>query len=922
MRPIELTMSAFGSYKGTETIDFNKIGETGVFLISGETGAGKTTIFDAICFALFGEASGDARNSKMLRCAYAQPTDRTFVRLKFEYSGKEYEVERWLAYEKPSERRRRDADGNLVNSNKQEKAGALLNVDGRAPISEITNVDAEIAKILGIDYKQFTSIAMLPQGQFQKLLQASNDEKKMILRQVFKTERFNDIKERIGSDVGKLKEKVNEVNTSIRAKIGMVRGDEASERFRGFQALKEAYETPATQLDGILEAIRELLKEDRGIRDKASQDKGKLEDEEKRLDSLRKDIIDNEKRKKDKAEKEKDLSKLNEKLGPLEEDAAKNSERASQRDKIVGRKTALEEKLTKYAEVARKENELSKREDELKKAEKSLDANIETRAKLNEKIDADSEEEKSLDGCELNLADVERKGKDLKNLIDRFPEVEKKETEADYARRDWEKKCERFKELETVRDEANRAYTDASGFFLRSQAGILASGLEEGKPCPVCGSVHHPSKAVLAENAPSQADVDRLKEIFKKADNDYTKASVDCAGAKSKYEELDKQAKELRRKLEDDTSGRTKADLEKERGMLREKYALLKSQCDRLGKLKKSLPEDREKLKSLDETIRNDNSRTERSRLEAEKETLSENRKELEFETEARAREEIERLGKSAEKLQGEIDNASRNLQDCKNSITAANAAIAELSRGIREDLPTDVTEVEASIKSVIDDRKKAEELLNASETRISINDSVLRGIETEFSTHKTVMNEFSWKDNLFKTLGGQLNGKQKVDLEAFAQMDFFNRILYKASRRLGEMTNGQYDLVREEEPADKRSQTGLGISVLDHYSGTERSVRSLSGGETFLASLALALGLSDETQCSVGGVRIDTMFIDEGFGSLSPDVLRLALVTLQDLADKGTLIGLISHVESMKGMYRRIDVRKTDQGSTINLAE
>ena len=152
--------------------------------------------------------------------------------------------------------------------------------------------------------------------------------------------------------------------------------------------------------------------------------------------------------------------------------------------------------------------------------------------------------------------------------------------------------------------------------------------------------------------------------------------------------------------------------------------------------------------------------------------------------------------------------------------------------------------------------------------------------------------------------------------------MDFFNRILYKASRRLGEMTNGQYDLVREEEPADKRSQTGLGISVHDHYSGTERSVRSLSGGETFLASLALALGLSDETQCSVGGVRIDTMFIDEGFGSLSPDVLRLALVTLQDLADKGTLIGLISHVESMKGMYRRIDVRKTDPGSTINLAE
>lgn len=922
MRPIELTMSAFGSYKGTETIDFNKIGETGVFLISGETGAGKTTIFDAICYALFGEASGDARNSKMLRCVYAQPTDRTFVRLRFEYSGKVYEVERWLAYEKPSDRRRRDADGNLVNGNKQEKAGALLSVEGRTPISEIANVNAEIAKILGIDYKQFTSIAMLPQGQFQKLLQANNEDKKMILRQVFKTERFNDIKESVGEDVSGLSVKVNASEAGFLAQIKQVSGDESSERFREFQALREAYKTPATQLEGIIAAIKNLLEEDKCIQDKAARGKTDFEEEEKKLEKLRADIDDNEARKKDKAVKEAELSGLNGKLGSLQVDFAKNCERSALRDEIIGRKKALEDKLPKYAEAARKEQDLAEREKALQKTEAELKNNIKARDDLSKKIEEESKEEKILDGCELMLSDTGQQDKDIKKLIGRFSEVEKKEAEVDAAREEWKKEAGKSTNLGNAREKANQEYMDASDFFLRSQAGILASGLEEGRPCPVCGSIHHPARAVLAKDAPAQADVDRLKKAFEKADKEYSRSSIDCATAKTKYEELEGRAKELRGNLEIDAAGRTKADLEAESEKLIEQYSLLKVKCERLKQLKETLPKDRKELERLTGVIAQDNTRAERSGLEVEKTSLSEIKKELEFENEVMAREEIGRLEEESEKLKKDIDSAAKNLQSCLNDISAVGAAIAELSRNIREDLPADVADVEASLIPVRAEIKRLETILTDSRARITINGSILKGISAAFDQHKAVLEEYAWKKNLFETLGGKLNGKPKIDLEAFAQMDFFKRILYKASQRLNAMTNGQYDLVREEEPVDNRSQTGLGISVHDHYSGTERPVKSLSGGETFLASLALALGLSDETQSSVGGVRIDTMFIDEGFGSLSPDVLRLALSTLQDLADKGTLIGLISHVESMKGMYRRIDVKKTDIGSTINLVE
>ncbi len=921
MRPSELTISAFGSYTGTETIDFNMIGDKGVFLISGETGAGKTTIFDAICFVLFGEASGNTREGKMLRSEYAQPTDRTFVRMKFEYAGKEYTIERWLGYERKSSRRTRDTEGNLVEGTTPVPPGAVLEIAGESPISDTRAVDAKINEILGITYQQFTKIAMLPQGEFQKLLQAGNDDKKVILRQVFKTQRFNAIQDRVTKDVKAISDEASSKADEIRTLLGTIRGREDSETYAEFSGLMDAYSDPVTQLVDVISTIKALVDEDETIRKESHASKEKFSKEETSLTLLKDKVVKNEEHKRSKADKETTLAGLKEGLVAIMDDLAKNEERASRRDQIIGQAKAIERELPKYAEIADKEKTLSSEEKKLAMDKKKLADTVSQREALDTKIKADEAELKALAGCDVKLTNVFNAGKEVKALIDRFVDLEKDNKKVREAADDYGRLSSALKDALKAKEEAAMTYNEASNHFLMSQAGILAESLVEGLPCPVCGSVHHPSKAVLADDAPTQAMVDSFKKAYEGADSKAVKAGADCAGAKRGYEELRHNADETLRKLMEDSAGKTKDVLENERTEFRRQYAVLEPQCKRLSSLNESLPKDRKSLAELNELIEKDSCKAEEARLLAERQNLEVARKGLAFESEEKAKAEIGRLNKEAKGWQDAMDSAIRKEKDCRTGIASAEAAIAELTRLIDSKLPTDVVAIDESIKAAATGKQTEERRYNEAEARLSGNKPTLATVIALSDALKKILGELAWKQNISKTLSGSLAGKQKVELETYAQMEFFKRILYKASQRMILMSGGQYELIKEEHSDNLRSQSGLGISVLDHHSGTSRSVRSLSGGETFLASLALALGLSDETQSNSGGIKIDTMFIDEGFGSLSPEVLRLALKTLQDLADRGTLIGLISHVESMKDLYRRIDVRKTDRGSTISIS-
>lgn len=929
MRPIELTISAFGSYSGTETIDFNKLGDKGLFLISGETGSGKTTIFDAICFALFGEASGSERDGKMLRSDYAKPTDKTYVKLKFSYGGSEYVVERWLAYDELADKRKRDESGNLVNAYTTRAAGVKLFFpasSGWAPLTGAKDVNPKLEEILGFSHDQFTKIAMLPQGAFQKLLLDNNDEKKKILRNIFRTERFNAIQDRVDAHVKALYKDLGSKAEQIKLNIGLVKGDETSAKFTAFSGLRDDYSDPAAQLETLLDALKEVIEEDEAIRTESEQAKKKYGERETELKRLRDKVVNNEKQKAEKAQKEKDLEGLMTKWDGLKADLSKNPDRAAKRDEVKGRQVLLERELPKYQEVCEKEKNLSQAEEALKVAQERHARNVEQRNKLQNTIAADEAEQAKLAGSDALLESVRNKEKAVKDFLGRFDTLKEDFKKVDEAKAALERRERDLKSAIDAKQLASDMYQKESNLFLLAQAGIMASKLEEGMPCPVCGSVHHPAKAVLSKDAPTQEKVDQLKGIFEAEDEKARKASSNCADAKAKFDNLKELAEKNDDKLKEAAGGRSEEELRNELRSLSAEMEDVGKKCDRLKALNESLPEDRAKLLELNKKIEKDTSSAEEARLRGERAHLDEMKEDLTFQDKDGekavdlAKAENERLKNEANEIQKAIDNAINKEKDCSEKVEAAKATIMQIVTQIDPELTSDLEAINADIDAAIASKNAEENKYVESSARLGVNTQAFDIIKSIFSEFQTLSKEIAWKDNIARTLSGTLTGKPRIELETFAQMAFFNRILFKASQRLIIMSNGQYELEREEQASNLGSKTGLGICVHDHHSGNVRSVKSLSGGETFMASLALALGLSDETQSSMGGIKVDTMFIDEGFGSLSPEVLKLALQTLQSLADKGTLIGLISHVASMKDIPKRIDVIKTPAGSTINV--
>ena len=348
MRPIELTLSAFGSYKGTEHIDFTQLGDRGVFLISGKTGAGKSTIFDAISFALFGKPSGDLRKEEMFRSEFADPKTRTYVKLRFAYGGKEYTVERSLPYERKSGRRSRNADGALVEGTTSEPAKAVLSSPGEPTLEKVQDVNARVQQILGVDRDQFVKIAMIPQGEFQKLLLADNDTKQKILRKVFGTERFQKIEEKADDAVKVIDGRRKEKMVEIRSALGGVKGDEASQTFTDFQLALEEYADPLTQLDGMTARVEALVREDGEKVAAADEALRKDKEEEARLTRCKADVERNngEKRRRDAAAAA--LGVLIRRHEEAKKEQAKNPLRQQEAEKKAAEQAVYERQLPKY----------------------------------------------------------------------------------------------------------------------------------------------------------------------------------------------------------------------------------------------------------------------------------------------------------------------------------------------------------------------------------------------------------------------------------------------------------------------------------------------------------------------------------------------------------------------------------------------
>ena len=915
MRPIKLTMSAFGPYASKTILELDKLGTSGLYLVTGDTGAGKTTIFDAITFALYGEASGNNREPTMFRSKYANADTPTEVELTFQYAGKEYYIKRNLEYERPKTR----GEGFTT-----EKANAELHYpDGRV-VAKLKEVTAAVEEIMGIDRNQFTQIAMIAQGDFLKLLLASTDDRKKIFQKIFRTRCYYVLQERLKSESANLKSEHDAISASIRQYInGMVcdEDDVLSIKVRNAKAgMCSAEET--------LELLLTLIANDK-------EEEEKLDDEQKNigksLEGITAILTNHETWSKARKSLEKSKSDLSEAIAALEILKANLQSEEANKPKIedIRKKiAAIEAELPEYQELDAKikdRDKLLEGMDELSKELKKQKACLEA---LQEEIKAFSEERKTLEKADKEKAELEAKKhkeedkrKALKDISNELKALEKLEKQL---KKDQETYSELAKAVQLKDEEYQRLFKQ----YLDEQAGIIAETLVDGTPCPVCGSTNHPIKAEKAENAPTKEQLDVSKSTYETAQKEAQIASEKAAKTKGQADEKRDSVLLMLKEMFgnvtiDDADELIKDKIEEIATVLEEVQNVIDEQqkkIDRRDEIDELLPKKNNERDDLINSI-SENDKTlsgNNATLISLKTRIDELVEKLKYESKKKAKEVKKALQGEQKKFEDAYKAADDAVRSQNEKISGFKAAIKEAENTLADAKEIDEESIKAKqkeLKSRNVEIEAREKVINA---RKAANESAEKEIKAKSAEVLAVETKWSWVKALSDTANGNISGKEKVMLETYIQMTYFDRIIARANTRFMVMSGGQYELKRRKEAENNRSQSGLELDVIDHYNGTERSVKTLSGGESFKASLSLALGLSDEIQSSAGGIKLDTMFVDEGFGSLDDESLDQATRALQNLTEGNRLVGIISHVAELKERIdKQIVVTKEKSGGS-----
>lgn len=1227
MKPCELVISAFGPYAEETVIDFRKLGNHGIYLITGDTGAGKTTIFDAVTFALYGETSGSVRKGKMLRSKYADAGVPTYVKLTFLYQGEEYSIKRNPEYQRPKAR----GTGTTI----QKADAELIFQDGRAPVTGAQDVTAAVEKLIGLSFVQFTQIAMLAQGDFQKLLRSDTASRNEIFRRLFHTDMYERLQDRLSLEERRRKNAYQDLKKSIQQYLdGVDCSGETPEEIQFLALKKSGYDG---QVVRSLELLQKILEENEkqqaevqkslgeierkmaefarleGRRRQQEETKRQLEkdtldlknllprfqEQEQRLEACKKEAsicemlgiqIEQAEQKKRMYEELRSLEGLieekeQEKRQTEEQKIQLSEKEAAFEGTLKARREELEsfgnlEELhavlkAKYQEKEKEQGQLQKRLADFQNYTRDFQTAAEEKTLEEKKLQSlnqSMEEIKNqietfsgldVEGVKLAGELVELKKQKLQfeelyealtRLISSVKQEEKKETrllkDEESMRRvleqkegayrevrsadtvlaglrtealrltEWKRrqaeleadfvKCEtleqdllqaqkHYQEAEKEKEQHQAEYNRLEKLYLGAQAGLLAETLREGTPCPVCGSCHHPDLAKKADTVPDKKLLDEklgiltetkeraarfsgqagdlrkqieksreeffaqccvlAKEIIgeeerfsalqhaqnflaeageilrqKQEENErqQTRCQNDLEQKETLETEISKMQEQLERLREDRQSaagkktekktqleekklqiqraaeqqeaeifsgnllekreeimswfyGRlTEAEQKKKENELQQEalqgvqkqlevYQREAEQCSRsvqeheknIGIAKSHLEEfqgdseealQKQTEKTADELIKfqelcvqNSKNRNRKAELEKESRELEEKRDACREEIQelqqvlVRAVTEQEALSKQRrtqqEKLEGETEAALlERIQDLQKKKYSFEERLKEQT-AVFEDLKKKKTVLEASIKTLenqlqhqetlVDEeelktqkescQKRQEELRNQEKSlfhRLEKNQGIFAQVHVKQHEMELTEKEYVRVKALSDTAGGSLNGKDKVTLETYVQAAYFDRILRRANLRLMAMSQGQYELKRAVESDNKSAKSGLELNVTDHYNGSERSVKTLSGGETFMASLSLALGLSDEIQSCAGGIRLDTMFVDEGFGALDEEALNKAMNALQKMAGDNTLVGIISHVPELKERIdKKIIVTKKSDG-------
>ncbi len=932
MRPLKLTLSAFGPYAGETVLELEKLGRGGLYLVTGDTGAGKTTLFDAITYALYDHSSGGVREGAMLRCKYADPRTPTFVELEFEVNGQRYTVRRNPEYTRPKVR----GEGFTA-----EKADAILTyADGRPPVTKAKDVTAAVQEIIGLDYSQFSQIAMIAQGQFTKLLNASTEERSRIFRKLFRTQRYARLQDRLQEEASRLNQQRTAQNAKLDSLLSGIRfapDDPDAAALAALSAQTEP-ETTLALLDALL------------TRQTAAQETAAaaLKQTETELDGLQQQLGAARQAAQLAAqlmEKQAALAAALPALEAARAESARHAGDAAQLDALAGQVTQAKAALSAYdaldalcreqkqtadaAQLARAQ--AAKKRAQLETLAAQLTADEQALAAL----EAAPTQKLALETQEKELA---QRGEALATLQSRLAACQKLAQKARRAQEAYRTAAEAKAQAHARRDALDKAFLDA-------QAGVLARELTEGAPCPVCGSTHHPAKAQLPRTAPTQAQVDAAKQEADTADALAQTASTAAQSANAA-------ADEARRSLRRDAESLLPQRFTSPDGPVQLTFALmttvLAEEADALHTAqagctaalrqaeadcarRTALDADRQartRQRPALEQAASDADRTaaaQSARADALERQITDQRAALPCPQRADAQAALDALEAKRRTFRTGMEQAEAALRRAQQTHAAAKAAVDALlaqqtaAAKAAPEQPLEVLQARQAELSAARTalREQAQQLA----AQLLPNRTAAENYRAAAAARAALEQRWQWVSALAATAGGTLTSKQKIRLEAYIQMNYLDRILRHANTRLMQMTAGQYELERIG-AENQRSQSGLDLGVIDHYNGTRRSVKTLSGGESFKASLALALGLSDEVQSAAGGIRLDTLFLDEGFGSLDDESLEQAMRVLAGLTEGDRLVGIISHVGALKDRIdRQVVVRKgRTGGSTVEL--
>ena len=930
MRPLKLSFESFNSYANKTSIDFEDFNSNGIFLITGPTGSGKTTIFDAIKYALYGEASGEDRKniSNFNFSDFANPGAQSTVTFEFLHRGVKYRIERISSYQVSKKNKTPETDKKTPDKKTTVNFYQMIDGEEKLLASNTKKVNEEVQNLLGIDKNQFSQIVMIAQGDFSKILTANGSDREKLLRNIFNTEIYQQLQERLKTNTSQL-EKEHEINLAT-AKNALqeinLNSQEQSDKVLEYLNNEKTILSHLDEIHSFIEEQNDTLNKEANSldlktiklsnrKDALTQDLAQLESNEKIKDQIRicdeylalhKPILDQKKSAYDQAKKnESEIERLRSDIPKLEEKMHRYDSASKQVESIELEISTLDSQLLEHKKqielLDKKSTETQTQQNELKEKRQHLEDNSN---KLTE--------------IDRLISEIEQTVKRKKNTDDYSEKLDEEQIA--------------LEELSIKYNQSEEAYQSAEEKFNAAQAGILASKLIEGSPCPVCGSIHHPQIASLSNDVPSETDIKNLKDTMESIRQKKQKQSEVAATSKAKFDFENNEFKQsfthvlsAVHLIDEFKNVDSFEELVHANEILIQQKFVIESQNKEKEILESRIDKTDIDLKNIEKSKAETN-----NSIQELTNHLNRRHGELSLIKNSSDLIDIDKIKICHENSVTRLEILSNQLQQSKEEFDKESfefktqkSICQKLESQFDSSLCIDPSNLKDQIQEIVIEQQKIRNKITEINRMININESPLNTIKRIYLDAITTEKKYNTTKTLHDFVSGASSNSEygRISLENYVQRTYLQRVVEAANNRLAIMTDSQFVLKTKGDKKFKKTDY-LDLEVTDLYTGKDRDVKSLSGGEKFMTSLALALGFSDVIQQDVGGIQLDSMFIDEGFGTLDSETLEQALRLLDQLStNSNTLVGIISHVEELKNRIpQQIVVSKDLNGSSLEV--